>query len=401
MSRKRKTYSAEFKAKLVLEVLEGEKTLNEISSKYEILPKNLLNWKKQFLENMSLAFDKSAVVKEYKEEIETLQKEKDATSKKLGEAIVERDFLEGKLVSLVSFNNRKEMVETKHKISLNRQLKILSISKTAYYYEPVVPFSSDEDIKLLHTIDKIHTRYPYYGTRRVVKLLKRLGFDAGRKLIKSAFEFMGIRALYPKVKTTISNKEHKKHPYLLGEFKNDDNQVVIETPNKVWSTDITYIKLEKGFAYLAAIIDWGTKKILSWKLSNSMDVSLTTSVLKDALSLYPQPEIFNTDQGSQYTAKEHIQILVDNEISISMDAKGRSIDNIVIERFWRSIKYEDIYPSSYRNIKEAREGISEYMNIYNSERLHSAIDYLTPDEAYYQGANNRCYNAKKVLLEVA
>ena len=170
----------------------------------------------------------------------------------------------------------------------------------------------------------------YYGVRRVVKLLVRLGFSVGRKLVKKAFVFMGIKALYPKPRTTIANKEHKKYPYLLNGFKNDKNQVIIDTPNKVWSSDITYIKLENGFAYLAAIIDWHTKKILSWKLSNTMDLSLTTGVLNEALRLYPKPEIFNTDQGSQYTAKEHIEILTNNNISISMDAKGRSIDNIVI-----------------------------------------------------------------------
>ena len=401
MSRKRTTYTADFKAKLVLEVLDGTKTLNELATQYELLPKNLLNWKKQFLDNASLAFDKSALVKEYKIEIETLQKAKDATSKKLGEVIVERDFLEGKLVSLVSLNNRKEMIDTEHKLSLNKQLKLLDISKTAHYYEPVIPFSSDKDIQLLNTIDVIHTKHPYYGTRRIVKLLARLGLNAGRKLIKTAMEVMGIRALYPKVRTTLANKEHKKYPYLLKEFKNDRNQVIIDTPNKVWSTDITYIRLEKGFVYLAAIIDWGTKKILSWKLSNTMDVSLTTSVLNEALSLYQKPEILNTDQGSQYTANEHIKILVDNGISISMDAKGRSIDNIVIERFWRTLKYEDVYPASYKEIVEARKGIDEYINIYNKERLHSAIDYLTPDEAYYNCANDKCYNAKEVLLKVA
>ena len=401
MSRKRTTYSADFKAKIVLELLEGEKTLNEIASKHELLPKNIQNWKKQFLDNASLAFDKSAVVKEYKEEIEQLKKDKDATSKRLGEAIVERDFVVEKLKSLVSSKERTKAVDTKLNISLNKQLKLLSISKTAHYYTPVVPFSSDEDIKLLNTIDKIHTKFPYYGTRRVVKLLRRLGFSVGRKLVKSAFKFMGIRALYPKVKTTVANKEHKKYPYLLGEFKNNNNQVVIDTPNKVWSTDITYIKLEKGFAYLAAIIDWNTKKILSWKLSNSMDVSLTTSVLNEALSIYPKPDILNSDQGSQYTAKEHVDILKHNNISISMDAKGRSIDNIVIERFWRSLKYENVYPSSYSNIKEARIGIEEYINIYNSERLHSSIDYLTPDEAYFKGVNNICYDAKDMLPKVA
>ena len=401
MSRKRTTYTASFKAKLVLEVLEGTKTLNEIATQYELLPKNLLNWKKQFLDNASLAFDKSALVKEYKIEIETLQKDKDNMAKKVCGLNLEKDFLEGKLVSLVSLNKRKEMIDIKHKLSLNKQLKLLDISKTAYYYEPVIPFSSNEDMKLLNTIDLIHTKHPYYGTRRIVKLLARLGLNVGRKLIKTAMKFMGIRALYPKLRTTLANKEHKKYPYLLKEFKNDKNQVIIDTPNKVWSTDITYIRLEKGFVYLAAIIHWNTKKILSWKLSNSMDVSLTTSVLNEALSLYPRPEIVNTDQGSQYTANEHIKILVDNDISISMDAKGRSIDNIVIERFWRTLKYEDVYPSSYKDIKEARKGIDEYINIYNKERLHSAIDYLTPDEAYYNCANDKCYNAKEVLLKVA
>jgi len=401
MSRKRTTYSAEFKAKRVIEILEGEKTLNEIASKYELLPKNLQNWKKQFLENASLAFDKSAVVNEYKEKINELKKAKDATSKKLGEVIVERDFVVGKLKSLVSSSVRAKATDTKLNLSLNKQLRLLNVSKTAYYYEPVMPFNSDDDIKLLNMIDIIHTKHPYYGTRRVVKLLGRLGFRAGRKLIKTAFEFMGIRAMYPKIRTTVANKEHKKYPYLLKAFKNDNNQVVVDTPNQVWSADITYIKLEKGFAYLAAIIDWNSKKILSWKLSNSMDVSLTTTVLNDALSKYPKPEILNTDQGSQYTAKEHIDILIKNSIDISMDSKGRSIDNIVIERFWRSLKYEDIYPSSYTNIKEARIGIDEYINIYNKERLHSALDYLTPNEAYFKGANNKCFDAKSILLGAA
>jgi len=287
-------------------------------------------------------------------------------------------------------------------------------SKRAEIFAQLLASSAiKEDIEILNIVDKIHTKFPYYGTRRVERLLKRLGFNIGRKRIKSIFEFMGISAIYPKPKTTIANKEHKKYPYLLNEFKNNDNQVIIfqtslrgsvllhDTPNKVWSTDITYIRLEKGFAYLAAIIDWHSKKILSWKLSNSMDIYLTTSVLNDALSKYPKPEIFNTDQGSQYTAKEHIKILENNNISISMDAKGRSIDNIAIERFWRSIKYEDIYLNSYQTIKEARNGIKDYIEIYNKERLHSSIEYLTPNEAYYKGINNKRYNAKEMLQKVA
>ena len=409
MSRKRTTYTAEFKAKVVLEVLEGEMTLNQIASKYELLPANVKNWKKIFLDNMSLAFDKSTVVKEYKEQIETLEKSNDNLAKKVGNLTVEKDFLVEKLQSLVlkdipylfRSKTRKTFTDTEHKLSLNKQCKLLHIAKSTLYYTPVKKFTSEWEIKLLNELNEIHSEFPYYGTRRLVTALGNEGFRVGRKLLKSAMEYMGIRALYPKHKTTQAYKEHYKYKYLLKEFKNDNNQVVIDSANKVWSADITYIKLEKGFAYLAAIIDWHTKKILSWKLSNSMDVYLTTSVLNEALSKYPKPEIFNTDQGSQYTAKEHIDILIANNILISMDAKGRSIDNIVMERFWRSIKYEDIYPSSYKTIKEARDGIKEYIEIYNKERLHSSIDYLTPDEVYYKGVNNKCYNAKDVLRKVA
>ena len=377
MNRKRKTYSADFKAKVVLEFLEGDKTLNEIASKYGILPRSLTSWKKQFLENASLAFDKSKVVKEYKEKIDELEKQNDKLAKKVGTLTIERDWAVGKLKSL-DLSTKKEMVDKNEGVqaktsnpSLNHKLELLHISKTAYYYKPLKPFSSSKDKKLLDMIDKIHTKHPYYGTRRVQKVLKRLGFNnIGRKLIKSAFEFMGIRALYPMPKTTIANKEHKKYPYLLNKFKNENNQVVIDRPNKVWSGDISYIKLEKGFAYLAAIIDWHTKKILSWKLSNTIDVYLTTAVLKDAIALYGKPEIFNSDQGSQYTAKEHIEILTQNGISISMDAKGRSIDNIVMERFWRTLKYEDIYPKSYNNIKVLCHPLSILLlNLFYSNHL--------------------------------
>lgn len=382
MSKKRITYTADFKAKVIIELLEEDITVNELASKYDLLPKNIHNWKQQFLSNACLAFDKSSVVKEYKQEIDELKKDKDATSKKLGEVIVERDFLMGKLKSLVSSSDRVNSVDTKLDLSLNNQLKLLSVSKTLYYYTPVVRFSSADDIRLLNKIDLIHTKHPYYGTRRLMKLLNKLGFSVGRKLIKSAMEFMGIKALYPKKKTTVINKQHKKYPYLLNMFKNDSNQVVIDKANKVWSADITYIRLEHGYAYLAAIIDWHSKKILAWKLSTTMDTHLTSSVLSEALLRYEKPDIFNSDQGVQYTAKEHIKILSDNNIDISMDAKGRSIDNIAIERFWRTLKYENVYPSSYNTMSEAKQGIKEYIDIYNSERIHSSIGYITPDQAY-------------------
>ena len=401
MSKKRKSYSAEFKAKLVLEVLEGEDTVNQIASKYEVPPINLKNWKKQFLENMSLAFDKSAVVKEYKEEIEELKKSKDSIAKKLGETIVEKEFLEGKLVSLASSKERKTLLDTKLNMSLNQQCKLLQINKSSLYYQPKKPFSTRKEINFLDAINNIYSAFPSYGYRRITKQLQIDGHNVGKKLVKKAMRYMGIKALYPKPKTTIGNKEHYKYEYLLKVFRNHAGQVVIDRANKVWSTDITYIKLETGFVYLAAIIDWHSKKILSWKLSNTMDNSLVTSVLKEALTLYPKPQIFNTDQGSQYTSKAHTDILKKHEIKISMDGKGRATDNICIERFWRSIKYEEIYLNEYKNMKVLKKAIGKYMDNYNQKRLHSAIDYKTPNEVYLQAINNTNSKGDNQLQKVS
>lgn len=383
MSKKRTNFSAEFKAKLVLELLEEKESLNQIASKYQVLPKNLVNWKKVFLENMSLAFDKSTVVKEYKEKIENLEKDKDCLARKVGNLSIEKDFLEGKLKSSVSFDSRKTMLDTGLKLSINKQLKLLSLSKTALYYKPVKKFSRQSDIKLLNRINELHEIFPYYGYQRLWKQLLKDGKKIGRKRVISACKYMGVEALYPKPRLSIANKEHEKYPYLLNAFKNDKNQVIINESNIVWSTDITYLKTVGGMCYLAAIIDWGTKKVLSWRLSNTMDVSLTVAVLNEALSLYPKPDIVNTDQGSQYTAKAHVEILKRHKISISMNGVGRSTDNICIERFWRSLKYEDVYLSDYKNMSELKLGIEKYINLYNSQRIHSSIDYRTPDEVYF------------------
>jgi putative transposase len=375
-------------------------SINEMTIKYNLHPKTVQLWKKQFIENAILAFDKSSVVKEYKEEIDKLAKEKEQLAQKLGETIVEKEWLEKKLKSL-DLSKKRELIDDKAQVqakcglSINKQLKLLGVSKTAYYYIKKESFSSNEKLKILNAIDKIYTDFPYYGTRRMKKSIREKRDNGRKKTNKKAYEILGIEAIYPKKRTTKIKLEDYKYPYLLEEFKNENNQVIINTPNKVWSGDITYIRLEKGYAYLCVIMDWNTKKILSWKLSNTMDVRLTTDVLNDALSKYPKPEIFNSDQGSrpseattpheggQYTAKEHIEILKQNEICISMDAKGRSIYNIVIERFFRSLKYEEVYLKSYKTLKEARNEINKYIQTYNTKRIHSSIGYKTPDEVYY------------------
>jgi len=400
MSKKRRKFSAEFKKKVILKMFEENLTINEIASEYDLHPKTVQLWKKQFIENAELAFDKSSVVKEYKEEVEKLQKEKERLAKKLGETIVEKEWLEKKLKSL-DLSKRIELikspkVQANEGLSLNKRLKLLNISKTAFYYTKKDYFKTNEGLKILNEIDEIYTEFPYYGTRRMKVALEKKGLFIGRKLIKRAYERLGINALYPKKKTTLSNKEHKKYRYILNQFKNENNQIDIDKPNKVWCGDITYIRLEKGYAYLAVVMDWNTKKILSFKLSNTMDVNLVTSVLKEALTKYPKPEIFNSDQGSQYTSKEHIEILKQNNISISMNSKGRSIDNIAVERFFRSLKYEEVYLKSYKNIKEARNEISKYIQIYNSKRFHSSLDYKTPDDVYFTWLDEYKNSIKKV-----
>jgi len=274
MSKKRKVYSPDFKAKVVLELLESGKTVNQIASKYEILPKSLTDWKKQFMENMSLAFDKSSVVKEYKAKIVQLENEGDQLAKKLGKVVIERDWAVGKLGSLdlsikkalLDRTEGNQAIEINKIPSLNNQLMLLNISKTAIYYKAKAKFSTDADLQLLRAIDRVYTEFPYYGHRRIWKQLLKEGFTVGRKLIRSAMIFMGLTAIYPKPKTTIANKAHKKYPYLLGQFKNDKRQVIIEKANQVWTTDLTYVRLEHGFAYLAVIMDWNKNNAIGIRL---------------------------------------------------------------------------------------------------------------------------------------
>jgi putative transposase len=271
------------------------------------------------------------VVKEYKEKITKLEREHNQLAKKVGTLTIERDWLAGKLCSL-DLSTKKRLASrgdvqaaVKEKTpSLNQRLELMRISKTAWYYRHADPFGKKVDILLLNTINRICTKHPYYGHRRIRKVLNRLGFEIGRKRVIHAMKYMGIKALYPKPKTTIADKEHTKYPYLLSAYKNNEGQVVTSKPNEVWLTDITNIRLEKGYAYLAAVIDWNSKHILSWKLSATMDTELTTSVLNEALAHHPKPKIFNTDQGSQYTAKAHIDILTKHAISVFMDAKGEN-----------------------------------------------------------------------------
>jgi len=269
------------------------------------------------------------------------------------------------------------MIEQESELSIQRQCELIGLSRATYYYKNSVKVYDD---KLIDEIIKIQEKLPIYGNRRVTVELQNRGFNVGRKVVKKLRDMLGFKAIYTMPKTTQRNHEHKVYPYLLRDLE-------INRVNQVWSTDITYIPTPKGFIYLAAIIDWYSKKILAYKVSNTMDKSLCIEVLNDALEHYPKPEIFNTDQGSQYTSYEHTEILKKHQIQISMDGKGRATDNIAIERFWRTIKYEDLYINEYKNIKEIKQAIDDFMQFYNKRRLHSTLNYLTPDTFYHQNLN--------------
>lgn len=270
------------------------------------------------------------------------------------------------------------MIEKEHTdLSITRQCSILEISRSGFYYKPVG--ISDFNLELMRRIDEIYTESPEYGSRLIRDVLRGKFQDKriNRKRIQRLMRIMGIEAIYPKRNLSRPGKgsEHKIYPYLLRNLN-------IDKPNKVWCTDITYIRLRHGFVYLVAVMDWFSRKILSWELSNTMDKEFCITALERAMRIYGKPEIFNSDQGSQFTCKSFREKLEDNHVKISMDGKGRALDNIAIERFWRTLKYGEIYLKDYENPIEAVQGIRTYIEKYNSRRPHSSLSKRTPDEAY-------------------
>jgi len=386
-----KNFTAEYKTKVVLELLESEETISQLSKKYEITPKTIQNWKKQFLSNASMAFEPAKVVSEYKTEIEELKSQNDELAKALGKATVERDWALGKLNGLDIANKRSLVDSNLKRLPMARQCELLNINRSMLYYQPQI--MSLYNKKIMDRIDEIYTDNPDYGYRYIYKSLLEEGFNIGRDRTLKYMSIMGIEALYPKKKRSISiqNKAHKIYPYLLGSYwqkSNGSRSVYVPKSNEVWSGDITYIRTANGFMYLAAIIDWHSKAILSYKLSNSMDASLVTSILEEALIKYPAPLIFNSDQGSQYTGSEHIEILQEHGIQISMNGKGRSIDNIIMERFFGTLKYNCIFINEFKNILELKEGINSYVDKYNNRRFHSSIGYKKPMDVYLNAFKN-------------
>jgi len=276
----------------------------------------------------------------------------------------------------LSTTRRKGLVEPDHaRLSIARQCNLLSINRSAYYYQPVG--ENPHNLKLMRLIDEQHLETPWYGTRQMTRHLRREGHAVNRKRIGRLMQLMGLLAIYQKPNTSKPNPQHKVYPYLL-------RDLTIDRPNQVWCADISYIPLKRGFLYLVAIMDWASRKVLSWRLSNTMDTDFCVTALEDALARFGKPEIFNTDQGSQFTSEAFTKVLKDAQIRISMDGKGRWRDNVMIERLWRSLKYECIYLHAFETGSEVRQGLKRWIEFYNLRRPHSKLDDRTPYEAYWQ-----------------
>ena len=274
----------------------------------------------------------------------------------------------------MSLDRRRQMIEADHpRLSVARQCALVSISRSAFYYRPAgeTPLT----LALMRLIDEVFLETPWYGSRQMARHLRRQGYTVGRKRVRRLMARMGLAAIYQQPRTTVPHPEHRTYPYLLRGLR-------IERPDQVWCSDITYIPMRRGFLYLVAVMDWATRKLLSWRLSNTLEAEFCIAALEEALARYGRPDIFNTDQGSQFTSPRFVEVLTGAGVRVSMDGRGRWMDNVFIERLWRSLKYECVYLHAFETGSELRAGLTRWIGYYNGQRPHSALAGRTPDEAY-------------------
>ncbi|WMU33774.1 IS3-like element ISPpu29 family transposase [Pseudomonas aeruginosa] len=384
-AKKRKVHTAEFKAKVGLEAVRGVKTITEIAQAYGVHPQLVGQWKKEILESAGALFETKRGPKpaEDKSGEERLYGE-------IGRLKMENDWLKKKFGS-VSLDARVGWVDGADKLSLSRQCELAEVPRATVYRRLTAKVPEEacaEDLLLCRLIDEEYTSRPFYGSRRMVVFLRGAGHVVNRKRVQRLMRGMGLAGMAPGPNTSKPQPQHKVYPYLL-------RGVAVTRPNQVWSTDITYIRLARGFAYLVAVIDWYSRKVLSWRLSNSMDASFCVDCLEDALREHGRPEVFNSDQGSQFTSAAFTGVLKREGVAISMDGRGRALDNIFVERLWRNVKHEDVDLKGYANMAELTVGLAQYFAFYNAERPHQSLGYKTPASVYRSGIGGGALIADK------
>ena len=360
MSRQRRIFSAKFKSDLVIELLKGEKDLNTIATENNIQPNLLRNWKKEFLNNASVVFDDKRE-ENLREKLAEERKEKAAYAKKVGQLTMQVDWLKKNLKKFADLTTRVNLVQNLLKtkdLPASVGARLLGINRTSIYYQG--KRISAEELACKAIIDHLHTDHPTWGSRQMAAQLKLRGYHIGRRKARRYMNEMGIHPIYPKMNLSKRMQQAKVCPYLL-------RNAVIDKPNQAWSIDITYIPIRRGYLYLTAVIDWYSRCIVGWEVDDTLDTRMVITALEKAFKV-AKPRILNSDQGCQFTSQRYIDFVKENGIRQSMDGKSRWADNIMIERWFRSFKYEEAYLTQYNNIKEAREAIGRYIHSYNFER---------------------------------
>ncbi|MDE0464593.1 MAG: IS3 family transposase [Caldilineaceae bacterium] len=367
MVKKRRRHTAAFKFRVVLEALEGSKTISQLSSEHEIHANQIGAWKRQLLEDGPRVFASNGERKQREQEAQEAE-----LYEQIGRLKMELEWLKKKLPASVS--ERRRMVDVANPtLSVRRQGELLGLNRSSFYYQAAP--ESALNLQLMRLIDEQFLRTPFYGWRKMTVYLRRLGYAVNGKRVRRLMRLMGIQAIYPRRSSSSPGKGHKRYPYLL-------RNLPITHVNQVWSADITYVPLLRGFMYLVAVIDWYSRYVLAWQLSNTLDGIFCLDALRQALST-GRPKIFNTDQGAQFTADAFTACLLAANIQVSMDGRGRALDNVFCERLWRSVKYENIYLNQYDTVPQLQTGLRAYFDFYNHERPHQSLNYRTPAEEHF------------------